>query len=121
MAPEPHMDIPVVVTFRNTPPSASVEKFCQDEANRLLRLTDKVTKVRVVIDHVHLHHLQRSNLEVNVVLTMPDGSVAANHERPRDASENLVAAVRSAFTVARRQLVRQLNQGKREVGNHDGV
>ncbi len=96
------MQVPVQVTFRDMPVSDAVEAACWDGAARLERCYDRVTSCRVVI--AESRH-RAGVFEVRIDLAVPGRVLVVNGQPPRDhADPDVLAVVRAAFAVARRQL-----------------
>jgi ribosome-associated translation inhibitor RaiA len=99
------MPIPVTVTFRDMPPSPSVDAFTRRWANRLERVDARIQHCDVVIDQPHRHHEHGRRFRVQVVITIPGREIAVSQEPGEDgAHEDVRVAVRDSFRAARRQL-----------------
>jgi ribosome-associated translation inhibitor RaiA len=83
------------ITYRDLPPSPSLEAIIKLRAEKLLRF-GRVTNCRVVVEA-----RPRRQFHIQLELTVPGGNVVVSHE-PDGA--NAYVAVREAFESARRRL-----------------
>lgn len=74
------MKLPLQVTFRNVPPSATVEKWIQDEADKLETLYGRVMSCRVMVEIPHAHHRKGAPYHVRIDLTVPSGELVVKHQ-----------------------------------------
>ncbi len=99
------MPIPVTVTFRDMPPSPSVDALVRRWANRLTRLEPRIQRCDVTIDLPHRHHEHGRRFRAQIAIALPGREIAVSHEPgDDDAHEDVRVAVRDSFRAARRQL-----------------
>ncbi|MCC6751069.1 MAG: ribosome-associated translation inhibitor RaiA [Deltaproteobacteria bacterium] len=114
------MTSPVQITFRGIQATPHVEELIHEEAGKLMRLYDRITDCRVVVDQPHRHHRHGRLFQVKVQLTVPgDQLVAARAPDADHSHEELTVAVRGAFEAARRELQRHLER-RRDLDRSEG-
>jgi len=91
----------VDTTFRDMVPSPALRAAALRWANRLEHVSARIVGCHVSIEKPHRHHLHGSPFQINVVLAVPGGQIAASNQTNLDA----YAALAEAFRAARRQLV----------------
>jgi ribosome-associated translation inhibitor RaiA len=77
------MEIPLQITFRNMPPSETVEKNIREKTAKLESFYDRLTSCRVTIEAPHRHHHKGKAYEVRIDLTVPGGEIVINHAPTR--------------------------------------
>lgn len=98
------MDTPLEISFVNTDRSAAVEKLVRERTAALARHCDRLLKCRVVIEMVGRHHRKGHKFRARIDLKLPRRSIVVGKASESDpAHEDVYAAVRHAFEVARRQ------------------
>lgn len=123
------MKIPLQITFRNMPPSESVEKRIVAKAAKLESFCERITSCRVTLEAPHRHHHKGKAYHVRIDLTVPGAEIVINRaskrleaaklhlaERPEKelseshairkhgAHEDVYVAIRDAFNAAGRRL-----------------
>jgi ribosomal subunit interface protein len=95
----------VDTTFREMLASPALRAAALHWAARLEHLSDRIVGCHVSIEKPHRHHLHGSPFQVNVVLAVPGGRLAASQ-----SNLDPYAALTDAFRAVRRQLVHHVDQ-----------
>jgi cold shock CspA family protein/ribosome-associated translation inhibitor RaiA len=99
------MQVPLRITFRNVPSSATLEADIRERAAKLGEFFQPIIGVRVVVDTPHRHHRQGNLFHVRLDVRVPGRDLVVNREPSADhAHEDVYVAVRDAFDAAKRQL-----------------
>ena len=99
------MEMPVQVTFRNMPPSATIESDVREKAAKLEEFFQGIIGCRVVVEEPHRSHHQGKLVHVRIELTVPGKELVVSREpSAHHAHEDAYVAVRDAFRAMRRQL-----------------
>ena len=99
------MQTPIQISFRDIEPSAAVEERVRERAERLMRLSERMTSCHVVIQAPHRHHHKGRLYDVRVQLHIPGNDIVVNREGSQNhAYEDVYVVVRDAFDAAERQL-----------------
>jgi len=108
------MNVPVKITFHNTQRTSNIEKFVEEQTERLQKFNRRVQHCDVVIDQPHHHHQKGNDYQVRIVVTVPGQTIAVSSSTSKDGGqENLYSAIHDAFDAAKRKL-RQKRQKPRE-------
>lgn len=114
------MQQPLQITFRDIPPSESVEAVIREKAEKLDQYFEKIMSCRVMIESPHSHHHQGSLYHVRVDLTVPGGELVASRSTDKNhAHEDIYVAIRDAFDAAKRQLQEYKRKIKGNVKTHE--
>lgn len=97
------MPVPVQLTFRDIPPSASVTAHVERRTAKLETFFDRIVRCHVVVEQPHRHHKQGQRYHVRIDVSVP-GNLLVVTRNPEDAKEDLHAAVDDAFGDAERVL-----------------
>lgn len=123
------MKIPLQVTFRNIPPSETIETNIREKAAKLDAFYDRIMGCRVIVEAPHRHHHKGKRYHVRIDLTVPGGELVVNrspkhldatklrfarssekeliesHEPSKHAAhDDIYVAIRDAFNAAGRKL-----------------
>lgn len=123
------MEIPLKITFRNMPPSRTVEASIREKAAKLESFYDRIMGCRVMVETPHRHHHKGKAYQVRIDITVPGGELVINrapkrlearkvppakriekdfserHEPSKHAAhEDIYVAIRDAFNAAGRRL-----------------
>lgn len=128
---------PVHVTFRNMRPHAALEEIVRARAAWLETFHPDIVGCRVLIETPHRHREHGQHVHIRVDLALPGEDVVVNHEPTlhaglRDVEERghhkgddvrafhkyAEAAVRAAFSVARRRLQDVARRQRGDVKTH---
>ena len=116
------MNIPLQVTFHNTPHSDVIEAAIHDEAAQLEQFFGNIMSCRVVIDVPHRHHKEGNLYNVRIDLKVPGKELAVSREAAEQTDmRHLRLAIREAFDEARRQLEDHARQIRGQVKAHEPV
>ncbi|MFQ5917650.1 MAG: HPF/RaiA family ribosome-associated protein [Candidatus Binatia bacterium] len=116
------MEIPLQVTFRNTPPSKAVEAHVREKANKLDTFYNRIMGCRVVVEAPHRRRHKGTRYHVRIDMTVPGGELVVNRESgKRIEYEDVYVAVRDAFDAARRQLQNYAKRQRKEVKTHEVI
>jgi ribosomal subunit interface protein len=94
------MKIPLQVTFKNMPHSASIEANINEKADKLDKFYERIMSCRVVVEQSQRRHHQGKQYSVRVDITVPGKELAVTREENEDA----YVAVRDAFDATVRKL-----------------
>lgn len=99
------MEVPLVIKFRNMPPSDSIEQHVRQKAEKLDSFYDGIVGCRVVIEAPHRHHHKGKIYHVRIELAVPGNDLIVNRDPSQNAQhEDVYVAIRDAFEAARRRL-----------------
>lgn len=132
------MNLPLQVTFRNTPASSAAGKWIQDEVDNLETFYGRLMGCRVMIEVPHAHHRKGAPYHVRIDLTVPGGELVVKREptlskRPRQRGEvelkkqselatrhkDLRLAIHDAFRAASRRLADYARKRDGRVKTHE--
>jgi len=125
------------ITFRNVMPSATLEEWIREEAEKLDVFYSHIVACRVAVGVPHRHHRRGGAYHVRVDLRVPGGEIVVNRE-PSLATEirhleqlaatkhlelsplhkNLHLAIKSAFRIAARRLQDYARRQRGDVKRH---
>jgi len=125
------------ITYRNVMPSATVEEWIREQAEKLDTFYHHIVACRVAIHVPHRHHRKGSLYHIRIDVQVPGGEIIVNRE-PTLASEarvleypvaakhfelhplmkNLHLAIKSAFRIAARRLQDYARKQRGEVKQH---
>jgi len=131
------MQSPLQITFRNITPSATIEEWIRDEADKLDSFYNRVMGCRVAIEVPHRHHRKGSPYHIRIDLTVPGEEIVVKREpslshRARQLGEtgikkhlevktphkNLRLAINDAFRAAGRRLQDYARRQRGDVKSH---
>ncbi len=116
------MQLPIQITFRDIPPSESVEQAIREKAEKLQRYYDRIISCKVVIESPHQHRQKGKLYHVRIDLVVPQGELVVSRDNHKNhAHEDVYVAVRDAFEAARRQLEHHAARQRGEVKHHEGA
>ena len=107
---------PVQVVFHGIERSNAVEVHVRDEVAKLERLHPQVSSCRVTIGLPHNRQQQGKRFDVRVEVVVPGKELVVNRA---PGQEDMYAALRDAFDVARRQLDDHARAQRGEVKHHE--
>lgn len=115
------MSFPVRITWKNHDPSAAVEAYIGEQAERLARFGDQITDCHVTVETPHRHHSHGRHFLIHVDVHVPGKELVANRDpQAADNHEEIHAAIRDAFDAMKRQLTHHFDRA-RDTGRHLGV
>lgn len=91
----------ITTTFRDMPPSASLQAAAERWVGRLEQVYDRIVGCHVAIARPHRHPLHDSPFQVRIVLAVPGANLSVSQQTSKDA----YVAIADAFRAARRQLL----------------
>lgn len=109
------MQLPLQITFKNVPPSDTLETTINEKAAKLDRFYDRIMSCRVVLDSSQRRQHQGKLFDVRIDITIPGKEVAIN----REDNEDVYVAVRNAFSSAYRKLEEQRRRERGVVKSHE--
>jgi cold shock CspA family protein/ribosome-associated translation inhibitor RaiA len=131
------MQSPLQITFRNMTPSAAIEEWIRDEADKLDSFYNRVMGCRVAIEVPHRHHRKGSPYHIRIDLTVPGEEIVVKREpslshRARQLGEteiekhlevktphkNLRVAINDAFKAAGRRLQDYARRQRGDIKSH---
>lgn len=102
------MDTNLEIAFHNMEPRADLEILIRERAEKLERLYDRMTGMRVAVEHQHRQHRTGNVFDVHIELMVPGNDIvvsrAPRKAKERYASPDAGTSIRDAFEVAERQL-----------------
>ena len=98
------MAIPVQISYRDMQHSEALDRLIENEAAKLERYYNRITGARVVVEHAYRR--AGAPFHARIVLNVPGEDIFINREETGSeaAFKDPVAAIRSAFRKAKRQL-----------------
>jgi ribosome-associated translation inhibitor RaiA len=94
------MQVPLQITLRNLPHSASLEELIRRKAQKLDAFRPGITSCAVTIEARHRHQRQGREFSVRLDLHVPGRDIVIT----RGHDEDVYVALRDAFDVAVRQI-----------------
>ena len=114
------MQQPLQITFRDIPPSESVEAVIREKAEKLDQYFEKIMTCRVTVESPHSHQHQGRLYHVRVDITVPGTELVASRSHDKNhAHEDVYVAIRDAFDAAKRQLQEYKGKLKNKVKLHE--
>jgi cold shock CspA family protein/ribosome-associated translation inhibitor RaiA len=110
------MDFPLDITFRDMESSPAVEASIRRWAEKLGRAYDRIVRCHVIVERPHQHQRQGQLLRIAVTISVPGPDIVVSRNTGRAGEhEDIQAALRDAFTAARRQLEDHARRMRRDV------
>jgi cold shock CspA family protein len=125
------------ITYRNVKPTATIEEWIRDAAEKLDNFYNHIVACRVAVEIPHRHHRRGGSYHLRIDLRVPGGEIVVNREpslaadirhlgKPAsskhmeiDGSQrNLRLAIKSAFRTAERRLQNYARCQRGEVKLH---
>jgi ribosome-associated translation inhibitor RaiA len=91
----------ISTTFRDMPPSPSLQAAAERWVARLEQVCDRIVACHIAIEKPHRHHQHGSPFQVTIKLFVPGTSIAVSNQ----VNEDAYVALADAFRAARRQLL----------------
>ncbi len=98
------MALPVQITFHGLPASPALSDYVQKKTEKLSRLHDRVTHLRVAIEAPHKHSRLGSAFRVRIEIGVPREDLVVSRHHDDAAQNDAYAAVDVAFDDAEREL-----------------
>lgn len=96
---------PLQITFRNVPPSRTIERLVREKTRKLERSCDRIVRCHITLESQHQGHGKGSLYDVRLDIQIPGKTFAVTSaQREYRESELLSVAIRDAFDAAERQL-----------------
>lgn len=108
------MKVPLQITFHNIDNSEAVEKYIQENTQKLKEFFSDIISCHVVIKMPHKHHNQGNQFNVHINIAVPGNEIIIN----RDHDEEIYIALQKAFNATKRQLKDYAHHLRRETKNH---
>lgn len=109
------MQEPLDVTFNDSTATPQARRIIDRQVAKLERYFDRITGVRVVVDGPGGHHRTGGPYRVRVFVDVPGSQLVAD----RQQQEDVVAALRAAFSAVARQLKSYAETRRGETKQHD--
>lgn len=109
------MQEPLDVTFNDSTATPQARRLIDKQVEKLERYYDRITGVRVVVDDPGNHHRTGGPYRVRVFVDVPGKEIVSD----RQQEEDLITAIRAAFTAAGRQLKAYAETRRGDVKQHD--
>jgi len=114
------MDIPLQIQFKNMDRSPAVEAAIEERARKLERFADYIVSCRVTVEAPHKHHKKGKVYHVVIDVRIPGEEVVASRDPgEHHAHEDVLVAVRDAFSAVKRQLQDRIRVRRGKVKAHD--
>jgi ribosome-associated translation inhibitor RaiA len=97
---------PLQIRYIGVPKTDAIEATVRESAQKLVRLRERFVHCRVTLDVPHRHHHKGPLYQVRIDLRLAGAELVARSA----PEEDLYAAIREAFHVARREIVRFCDQ-----------
>ncbi len=111
------MEIPLQITSRNFELTGAIEAKIRDEAVKLEKIYERITRCRVVVESPHRHHQQGNLFNVQIYMTLPRSELVIK----RESNKDLYVAIRDSFNAARRKLEGFSRRQRGDVKHHEEV
>lgn len=108
------MIIPLQITARDVELSATMREEIAERAAKLAKVSDAITRCRVVVEEPKRHPHEGKMYSVHIILTVPGGELVTK----RELHKEFAVAMRDAFQAVRRQLEEFARVQRGEVKNH---
>lgn len=117
------MDIPLEVSVRGARSNwEEVEAEVQRRIGKLGRLSQDITRMRVVVDSPHRHHKEGIHYTVHIEISLPGKTIVVDRERhQRSEHEDVRVAMRDAFDAVKRKLEDYERIRHGDVKSHEAV
>lgn len=109
------MQLPLQITFRDTPRSEAVEAAIREKAEKLDHFSSRLMACRVTVGLIQKHKHQGKLFNIRVDLTLPGREIVIN----RDKAEDVYVAIRDAFDSVKRKLEENVRQMRGDVKAHE--
>jgi ribosomal subunit interface protein len=108
------MQIPLQITMRDMDRSDALDVAIHEHAAKLEQFHSRITRCRVTVEQIRLHHQQGRHFAVKIDLRVPGKEIVAT----RDHDEDVYVALRDAFDSAKRQLEEVARELRGDVKSH---
>ena len=99
------------ISFKGIPSSDAVRDRIEQRCDKLIQISDRILRIRAVVEQPHHHHRKGRLYHVGVDLTLPGTEIVVNRVHALDPShEDVLVAVRDAFDATERQLVQHVHK-----------
>ena len=99
------MQVPLRITFQDTPVSLAVEARIRERVDGLERFFQDIVSCNVAVESTARRHRQGKLYHVRIVITVPGHDIVVNRNpSEHHAHEDILVAVRDAFDAAGRQI-----------------
>ncbi len=113
------MQVPIHITFRNTPPSDVAEAFIRERGARLEKFSDRITALAVVVECPKRERGGDPLFRVRLHISMPGKEIVVGRKQDRnEAHRDIYVAIRDAFDVAVRQLQDYARTSRGDIKRH---
>ncbi len=100
------MNYPIQVVFRNMERSDKLEQLINEKAEKLERVFDRISRMRVTVEIPHKHHKHGNKYQVSIDLSVPEKDIVVCRDTNGDHTtvESVYKVTKEAFEAAKRQL-----------------
>lgn len=113
------MNIPMQIEFRHMEASEALSKAITEKAEKLLKITDRVTQCHVTVEAPHRHHHKGQQYQVGIQVAVPGKTLSVGQHGESPAHEDAYVAVRDAFKAMHRQLQTYTDKTQGNVKTHN--
>lgn len=107
------------VTFREIAPSAALEGYVRQRADKLTGFHERLIGCHVVVEAAHRHHHKGKRYHVRIDLTVPGGEIVVRRDPPENVRhEDVHACIDDAFDDAQRRLEDWVRRQRGDVKTH---
>jgi ribosome-associated translation inhibitor RaiA len=98
---------PIEISFHGVQHSDAVEARIREKGDWLHRFFDRMTHLRVVVEHPHKHHSKGSEFAIKIDVGIPGrpNLIVLREANNGNNQQAVIVAVNEAFDAARRQLL----------------
>jgi ribosome-associated translation inhibitor RaiA len=106
---------PLQITFRNTPPSKTIERLVRQKARKLEEFNGRIVKCHVTLETQQQRHRKGNLYDVHLDIQIPGKSFAVTSaQHDSNEYELLSMAIRDAFDMAQRRLQDHMGARRRK-------
>jgi cold shock CspA family protein/ribosome-associated translation inhibitor RaiA len=115
------MQIPLQIGFHGMEPSVAIEEEIRQRAEKLDEIYARIISIRVVVEEKQHPRAGGKRFHIRLEITIPGEDVIVNRDPGDDDNhKNIHAAIRDAFSAARRQLLDRMGKMQGKVKSHEG-
>ncbi len=109
----------VQLTFHGLQPSVSLSDYVQKKADKLTKLNERITHVRVALEAPHRHHRMGNAFRVRIDIGIPREEIIIDRHHKGSGQDDAYAAIDIAFEDAARALRDESRVARGDVKHHE--
>ena len=100
------MTYPIQIVFRNMERSQKLEQLINEKAEKLERVFDRISRMRVTVEIPHTRHKHGNKYQVSIDLSVPEKDIVVCQDTNGDhtTAESVYKVTKEAFEACKRQL-----------------